>query len=42
MNLTEEQGDSEAEPKGEATLSPSQEKDLDEMAKRFAKTLGGN
>ena len=41
MNLTEEQGDSEAEPKGKRTLSASQEKDLDEAAKKFARTKGG-
>ena len=41
MNLTEDQGDSKAAPKGKRTLSASQEKELDEMAKRFEKTKGG-
>lgn len=40
MNLTEEQDDSEAESEGKRTLSASQEKELDEMAKRFKETKG--
>jgi len=39
--LTEDQGDSEAEPKGKATLSPSRKKELDEAAKKFERTKGG-
>lgn len=41
-SLSEEQRSSEAGRQGKATLSPSQQKDVDEMADNFGRTLGSN
>lgn len=40
--LTDQQGDSEAAPKGKRTLSTSQKKELDDKADAFKRTLGSS